>query len=118
MVQKNWKEKLNDMGIEIKEVRRHCDGSAIESWYTFEYKGIPVFTYILNYQCIYRVGVPPFPPYADEYKSEVKGCYCCTNFDHFIENIKDYISGTPENKRKSEEIKKKLEQHGIKPFRK
>ena len=83
MAQKNWKEKLNDMGIEIKEVRR-TDGSVIDGWYTFEHKGLPVFTYAMNNQRTYQVGVPPFPPYADEYKSDVKGRFASTNFDHFM----------------------------------
>ena len=49
----NWKEKLNDMGIEIKEVRR-TDGSVIDGWYTFEHKGLPVF-HAMDNQRTYRV---------------------------------------------------------------
>jgi len=49
MAQKNWKEKLNDMGIEIKEVRR-VDGSVIDGMYTFEYNGILVHERPMDYE--------------------------------------------------------------------
>ena len=112
MAQKNWKEKLNDMGIEIKEVRR-TDGSVIDGWYTFEHKGLPVFTYAMDNQRTYQVGVPPFPPYADEYKSDVKGRFACTKFDHFIEHIEDYVAGTPGNERIAEKLRQSLHRDGI-----
>lgn len=117
MAQKNWKEKLNDMGIEIKEVRR-TDGSVIDGWYTFEHKGLPVFTYAMDNQRTYQVGVPPFPPYADEYKSDVKGRFACTKFDHFMEHIEDYVAGTPGNERIAEELRQSLHRDGITPVRK
>ena len=107
MAQKNWKEKLNDMGIEIKEVRR-TDGSVIDGWYTFEHKGLPVFTYAMNNQRTYQVGVPPFPPYADEYKSDVKGRFACTKFDHFMEHIEDFVADSPGNQRIAEKFKETI----------
>lgn len=114
MEQKNWKEKLNDMGIEIKEVRR-IDGSVIDGWYTFEHKGLPVFTYAMDNQRTYQVGVPPFPPYADEYNSDVKGRFACTKFDYFMEHIEDYVVGTPGNERIAEELRQALHRDGIRP---
>ena len=117
MAQKNWKEKLNNMGIEIKEVRR-TDGSVIDGWYTFEHKGLPVFTYATEGSRTFQVGNPPFPPYADEYKSEVKGRFACTKFDHFMEHIEDYVVGTPGNERIAEELRRSLNRDGITPIRK
>lgn len=111
---KNWKEKLNDMGIEIKEVRR-TDGSVIDGWYTFEHKGLPVFTYAMNNQRTYQVGNPPFGPFADEYNSEVKGRYACNNFDHFMEHIEDFVAGTPGNQRIKESFKELFKRDGIIP---
>ena len=61
MAQKNWKEKLNDMGIEIKEVRR-TDGSVIDGWYTFEHKGLPVFTYAMEQPAYLSGRRPPSIP--------------------------------------------------------
>ena len=95
MAQKNWKEKLNDMGIEVKEVRR-TDGSVIDGWYTFEYNGILVHTYLF---------ISPYPPYADEYKSDVKGRFASTNFDHFMEHIEDFVADTPGNERIAEKLR-------------
>ena len=117
MAQKNWKEKLNDMGIEIKEVRRP-DGSVIDGWYTFEHNGLPVFTYATEGSRTFQVGNPPFPPYADEYKSEVKGRYACTNFDHFMEHIEDFVADSPGNQRITEAFKEVFKRDGITPVRK
>lgn len=106
-MKKNWKDKLKDMGIEAKPVRR-VDGSVIDGWFTFEYKGIPVFSWIsINHTRDFEVGNPPFPPYADEYKNEIKGRYVCTDFDHFIENIEDFVAGTEGNNRMTEMFQRK-----------
>ena len=107
MAQKNWKEKLNDMGIEIKEVRR-TDGSVIDGWYTFEYNGILVHTYLYGNSRTFVVGAPPYPPYYDEYKSEFTGHgLCSTNFDYFIGHIREFVNGTPENERAIAEFNEK-----------
>lgn len=102
---KNWKDKLKEMGIEIKKVRR-VDGSEIEGWYTYEYKELPVFTYVNDGIRTFQVGNPLFPPYADKYDNKVKGRFSCINFDKFMDNIEDYVAGTPGNKRIVDKFRK------------
>ena len=107
MTTKNWKEKLEEMGIEIKEVRR-TDGSVIDGWYTYEHKGIPVSTYANEGSRTFCVGAPLFPPYADEYRTDIKGgSLCSTNFDYFMEHIMEFVKGTPENEKAVAEFKEK-----------
>ena len=95
------------MGIEIKEVRR-TDGSVIDGWYTYEHKGLPVFTYAMEGSRTFQVGAPPFPPYADEYRTDVKGRFASTNFDNFMEHIDDFVAGTPGNERMAERFKESM----------
>lgn len=100
MEEKNyWKDRLAAMNIEVKSVHRSDDGSAIEGWYTFVYNERPVFTYRYEGERVFEVGYPPLPPYAEEYKYDVRGRYSCMNFSYFIENIEDFVYGTEGNKR-------------------
>ena len=92
---------LSPLGIEPKEVRRP-DGSVIEGWFTFRYNGIPVFTYMYRGHRTYQVGVPPYPPYADEYDRSITGRFSSTCFNYFIEHIEDFVEGTEGNKRMAE----------------
>jgi hypothetical protein len=90
---KNWKEKAQEVGIELKGVMTQ-EGSPVSGQYTFEYKGQKCFTYMSSTGRDFCVGEPPFG-----------SSFVATSFCFFIEKFEQFIPDTEELKAATLELK-------------